>query len=573
MSHIPFSLAGLAALLVAVPLAESQRRNVLFIIVDDMRPQMSAAYGQHQTLTPNLDQLAQEGLVFDRAYCQVAWCSPSRNSFMTGLRPDTDQIWNFGKNFRDTPQNNPPGLPQESGTLSAPPMNNLTVTPIPEYFKKNGYMTLGGGKIYHPDEPPNNDVPYSWTDELPYFPQAYPDKPDDAYAPSYCTLKLPLYVQLSWSYYHFLIGTLCWFVYPNQFHRFYDWQLANHTIEALHLAKASGKNFFIGAGFRRPHVPWLIWDMYPNSSTFDVALHQEAPDGMPDIAFTNTPNDGVGDFGPHDPLPKERQQNCRHAYYSAITWTDSQIGRLLDTLQELELADNTAVVVFGDHGWQLGEHGEWAKHTNFENAARVPLFIRAPWMKAAALGQLIVIGPPTTTQASVGAHTRAFFELVDIYPTLAALAGLPAPPGTEGTDQSSVFENPGTTIKDHALSQYARCPDPKKADWQGNTCGSDPSTEIGYMGYSVRTDEWRYTEWYQFLGEDLLPSCDHIRGTELYPHTGDNGTDFNAFENVNLAADGAHNQTAATLHDLLRVSFWKAFAHCSNATEIAQQQQ
>ena len=292
--------------------APTGMRNVLFIVVDDLRPQFNITYGHSQTSTPNIDRLASQSLVFDRAFCQEAVCAPSRNSFMTGRRPDTTKAWNF----IDTSGRRGVGKDWVS---------------LPEHFKNNGYLTLGGGKLYHPGLPPNNDEPLSWSQDAPYFPLKNIACPKGTATP-FCAVDAPD-------------------------DEFFDNQLANHTISLLHLAALLDKPFFIGAGFRRPHVPWRaptrFFDMY-NASELTIATHREAPTGMPDIAFTT---EGEADihhwpksFGPHDPEPVESQHELRRGYYAAVTFVDEQVGHVLDELKTLGLENDTLVVLFGDHG-------------------------------------------------------------------------------------------------------------------------------------------------------------------------------------------------------------------------------
>ena len=288
--------------------------NVLFIVIDDLRPQLSYAYGQTETLTPSMDRLAKGSLVFNRAYCQQAVCAPSRNSFMTGRRPDTTKAWNFIDHFREK------GI----GT---------NWTTLPEYFKKHGYIALGGGKTFHPGLPPNYDEPLSWTQEMEYFPLNKENCPGGE--------------------------TFCGLEKPDE--DFFDNQLANNTIKIMQVAKKANKPFFAAAGFRRPHLPWRFperfFSMYPDSSNFTTAKHLTAPTDMPLIAFTRTAFSSVkidghvySNWGPETPFPEDVQKKLRHGYYAAVSWVDSQVGRLLDTLKELEYEDNTIVVLFADHG-------------------------------------------------------------------------------------------------------------------------------------------------------------------------------------------------------------------------------
>jgi arylsulfatase A-like enzyme len=495
--------------------ASAPRRNVLHLIVDDMRTQLNKAYGQSFMITPNLDKLAETGTVFDHAYVQYAWCSPSRNSFMTGRYPDTLQIWNFGKNFRTTPQNPPTG----GGSP------DLSVTPIPEYFKQHGYLSVGGGKVYHPQQPPNNDVPHSWSADIPYFNfhnQLCPGDKTLIHNCSGCPQDLPD-------------------------EHFYDWKLANHTIYSLRHAKAAGQNFYIAAGFRRPHVPWYIaqrfTDMYPD--TVPPPRFPGWAVGQPRCAFVCGGDAGTCDWNITDPRPAKEASTCRKTYYAAITSTDHYVGLVLDELDALGLASNTAVLIYGDHGWHLGEGNQWAKYTNLEFATRTPFILRAPWIK----------GP---------GRVSAIAEAVDVYPTLAELAGLPPPPQAEGVSQVPALSG-GVAPRDSAVSQMAHCCDKPPHSPVNSShcqlCGTEPSTNITYMGYAVRTAEWRYVEWHMFDDAHLRPQCSGLIGSELYPHTGDDGLSFDsAYEHTNQF--GPHADVQADMHTLLFKRFTKAFAHC-----------
>ena len=288
--------------------------NVLFIVVDDLRPEINLTYGHPVISTPNIDKLASQALVFDRAYCQEAVCAPSRNSFMTGRRPDTTKAWNFKNHFRQ-PDAGPNWIS------------------LPQYFKNHGYYTWGGGKLYHPGLPPNNDEPLSWSQEMPYFPVKETPCPAGTKTP-FCSVDAPE-------------------------DEFFDHRLSQHTIGLLESAAVNftDKPFFIGAGFRRPHIPWRTppqyFDLY-NATALPVAKHPLAPKGMPDIAFTN---EGAADihrwprnFGPENPEPEDAQQMLRRGYYASVSFVDAQIGAVLDALDHYNLSQNTIVALHGDHG-------------------------------------------------------------------------------------------------------------------------------------------------------------------------------------------------------------------------------
>lgn len=489
-------------------------RNVLFMPVDDLRPEMLEAYDQKHIHTPNLDKLAKESLVFQRAYCQHALCVPSRNSFMTGKRPDTTQVWaELGnKSFRVTGPN----------WIS-----------LPEHFKNSGYTTLGGGKTYHPNSPPDWDEPKSWSQDQPYFPfvSAKCPKPNGTVADND---NIDGYVSV--------LATWCPLdekKYPDSYH--YDWQLANHTMSTLQYVKSKGDPWFIAAGFRRPHSPWMMpkkfWDMY-SSDDIPTVLHRNRPLGSPDIAFENIGvyniSDGIHYLPMPNPVPVNIQQAVRHAYYASVSWVDSQIGHVLQALDDMSLAENTLVVLFGDHGFQLGEHDSWAKMTNWELAVRVPLIIRAPWKPASA-----------------GKRTNAFVELVDLYKTISELVGAP-PPGDdiEGVSFAALFDSPDLNMHEAAnalnksaaaYSQYTRCLSSidVSPQWDHNGCNVDAEERVQFMGYSVRVPNWRYTAWMEWNENkakwDKIPYA-----VELYDHHESDaisGTenDFNQCEIENVA--------------------------------------
>eukprot|EP00045_Choanoeca_perplexa_P008155 m.74803 g.74803 ORF g.74803 m.74803 type:complete len:484 (-) comp14381_c0_seq1:2436-3887(-) len=478
---------------------------------------MKQAYKQTDIKTPNIDRLATAGLTFDYAYCQQAVCSPSRNSFMTGRVPDHTQVFinAGGHNFR-------------------------TVGPdwitMPEHFKRHEYITLGGGKTYHPNSPPNWDEPKSWSQDIPYFPFEMTKCEGDETLGSWCSPS-------------------------NNYSDFYDYRLANHTIDVLnYVSQQSDKNFFVMAGFRRPHGPWRVphdyWNMY-KSEDMQLARNMNYTTGAPDLAYFSTalavpPTQadgypgGPGEFVSHvtnisRPLAVSIQQDAKHAYYSAITWMDSQVGRVLDHLDTLGLANNTIVVIHGDHGYHLGEHNMWHKFTNFELTARVPLIVRAPHK-------------PT----SHGQHTQVLAELVDMYPTLASLANADTPrDALDGTDISAVFDDPTqTSLKPAAFSQYPRCPQHSQPEWVDNGCGA--KFDGGFMGMTIRTDTWRYTSWMPFASNmTKIDWTAKPHAVELYDHgpTSQCATDFNTCENANVATDPQHQAVVEQLDTMLRNHF------------------
>eukprot|EP01006_Ploeotia_vitrea_P004687 TRINITY_DN115191_c0_g1_i1.p1 TRINITY_DN115191_c0_g1~~TRINITY_DN115191_c0_g1_i1.p1 ORF type:complete len:546 (+),score=36.72 TRINITY_DN115191_c0_g1_i1:136-1638(+) len=493
---------------------------------------MNKAYGQKYMVTPHLDKLADTSLVFNRAYTQFAICSCSRNAFLSGRRPDQTKVWNFINNFRQVGPN----------WIS-----------LPEYFKTHNYTTLGGGKIYHPGRPPHNDEPKSWSQDYPYYEppsEGCKKHPTNGGRDIMCPDKGP-------------------------YDDYFDYKITQQMLKELQYAnnkrEKDGNPFFIGIGVHKPHIPWHVPEhfttLYPSADKIPAATDQYPPKGSPSVAFTAEWDGlmeigiekgfpGVGGEVQQIPRPNNTQslsqlfqKSLRLGYYSAVSYVDYLLGLAMDELDRLGLTEDTLVVFTADHGYQLGEHDEWGKHTNWELATRVPMIIRAPWKKN-----------------STNKRSETFAELQDLYRTMANLVGLPDP-GKQiaGNDLSPAFDNPSVSISDYAYSQYSRCtcheahgppcrhnkpPAPPIPLWFLNNCEFVPRENITFMGYTVRTAEWRYTEWARWNGEKLLVDWRKVVGQELYSHKGDDGTDFNAWENVNVATD--HPEVVKHLSKKLR---------------------
>lgn len=494
---------ALGAIVQAAPHQRSRDRaplNVLFIAVDDLRPE-GGTFGPSPVKTPHIDALARRGVAFTRAYAQQALCSPSRTSLLTGLRPDTTRIYDLQTHFRAT-------VPD--------------VVTLPEHFKRHGYHAQGFGKIYHEglDDRASWSVPL-WMPTLPWN-EAY-GKPEtiadvrrqrerlladgrplgplvaERDARTGTTLKLggggPYVRGPSWEDPDVADEAL-----P-------DGELATAAIGAMRQLR--DRPFFLALGFAKPHLPFVApkkyYDLYP-ADTIQVAPNPLAPRDAPAIAMH-----GWGELRQYPDIPRtgplsdEQARALRRGYFAAISYVDAQIGRVLAEVDRLGLRDRTIVVLWGDHGYHLGEHGLWNKHSNFEGATRSPLIVSAPGRKA-------------------GVRTAALAELVDVYPTLCDLAGLPLPPALEGASLAPVFADPTRSIKDAAFSQYPR---PKG------------------MGYTMRTDRHRYTEWRSTAGDVLA--------AELYDHHTD------AQENENLAGRPEHGAAVRELSARLKAG-WRAAA-------------
>ena len=513
------------------PKAPKGAKNVLLIIVDDMRPQLNKAYGHDYMVTPNLDKLSESpgAVVFSRAYAQAAHCAPSRNSFMSGRYPDRLKVYNVFSDFR-------------AASNAVDP-----IRPIPQYFKDNGYLSFGGGKIYHPNHPVHNDKP-SWSQgtvkagEFKYF-----NDPDHG-----CPDGTGGNPNVHGEGAHEGGCAGCPEDKPDE--EFYDGRLANWTITALRHAHedrlyGEKKPFFIATGFRRPHTPWNVAqrfvDMYKGMD--DKPKHRYWPKGAPSCGFV-CGGDGVGcDFSIQTPRELEATKLCRRTYYATVTGADFYIGQVLDELDNLKMAQDTAVALFGDHGWHLGEGGLWAKYSNTELATRVPLIIRAPWLASSQAEQLKLLRRLPNVDGLT--HSGAFVELVDIYPTLVELAGLPQPKGLEGRSIVPVIERPhswdgqtGPHNRDYAQSQFAHCcpGGEPEANRQCPACDMKAPNLISYMGYAVRNSLYRLVTWYRWDGSANQPHCDGLMAVELYSHAGDRGMDRESFDDFgasNLAAN------------------------------------
>jgi iduronate 2-sulfatase len=434
------------------------RPNVLFIPIDDLRPQLGC-YGHRQMVTPNMDRLAAEGTAFTRAYCQVPVCGATRASLLTGVRPTRDRFVDF-KTWVDQ------DLP---GALT-----------LPEHFRKHGYVTLSVGKVFHHL---TDCAERSWS-EAPWRPT-----PPDGDWRNYlleesCAGRSPAGAGSPFE---------CADVPDNAYS---DGQIADAAVRSLQRLAQNDQPWFLAAGFLKPHLPFnaprRYWDCY-RPDDVDLADNPFPPEGVPGEAmhtwgelrqYLGIPADG--------PLSDALARDMVHGYYAATSYVDAQVGRVLDELDRLGLGDNTIVVLWGDHGWQLGEHGLWCKHCNFNTSLNAPLIVRF-----AGAG---------------GAPCSALVEFADVYPTLCEAAGLPLPDHLEGTSLVPLLHGADRPWKPAVFSRY------RAAD-------------------SVRTDRYLFTQWTDDEGA--------ITAHMLYDHEAD------AAENRNIADlpgnEGLVAELAATL--------------------------
>ncbi len=445
-------LLGLPITLTAAP-----PPNVLLICVDDLKPVLGC-YGDAIAKTPHLDRLAARSLRLDRAYCNQAVCSPSRNALMTGLRPQTLGIYDLATNFRK----------------SRPDAVTLA-----QHFRNHGYRTEALGKILHTGHGNGEDAA-SWT--VPHFRPAATHYARPESAPPKAKRPNP---GQPWKDPRGAATEAA--DVPDE--TYADGQIALEAARRLEAAKESAEPFFLAVGFLKPHLPFVApqqyWDLY-DPAALPMPERETPPDGAPEYA----PQFG-GELRNYKDIPAGKEpfdealtRHLIHGYYAATSYMDAQLGLVLDALETTNLAGNTLVVLWGDHGWHLGDHGMWCKHTNYEQAARIPLMVAVPGKAAAS--------------------TAALVETVDVYSTLAELAGLPAPAGIEGRSFAGLFDDPAAAHRDHAIHVYPRG---------------------GRMGRAIRTDRYRLVEWKE-TGAD--PGSAEF---ELYDYEEDPG------ETRNLAAE------------------------------------
>ena len=446
------------------------RQNVLLITIDDLRPALGC-YGDQTAVTPNIDQLASRSILFQRAYCQQAVCSPSRLSLLTGRRPDTIEVWDLATHFR---------------TAAA------DIVTLPQHFRNHGYQTHSIGKIFHGSGAPSRDPP-SWS-----FPPQFDNVRDPQFR--YATAANLQGKKLKRA------ASEAASVPDNQY---IDGIVCDTALEALKAFKKGGQPFLLAVGFRKPHLPFCApqkyWDLYVRNK-IPLPVNNTHPDGAPELAIRSWGElEGYTDIPNNGQLSNSKARELRHGYYACVSYVDAQVGRLMKSLQDLSLAENTIVMLWGDHGFHLGEQGLWTKANNYELSTRVPLILSVPG------------------ETKRGIETDAIVELVDVYPTLSALCRLPAPEGVEGINLQPLLKQPALPWKQAAFSQYPRAREENRHRGHG---------EI--MGYAIRTSRYRYVEW-------RFWKTQHVTARELYDHQND------PHEMKNIADQGSHQNTLKTL--------------------------
>ncbi|MEM1441172.1 MAG: sulfatase [Verrucomicrobiota bacterium] len=438
------------------------RPNVLFIIADDLRNELGC-YGSEIAVTPNVDALAASGVRFDRAYCQKAVCWPSRNSMISGLLPG-----NLGKTsseftFRES---------------------HPDIASLPQHFKDNGYFSASFGKILHNGQ----DDPASWS-------QPHYDPPPLHYARPENLEKHPI---INRSVPENKINPLVEAAEVEDT-AYEDGMTTEKAIEEIHRQIESEAPFFLMVGFHKPHSPFNAplrdWDLY---SDIEIPLSPfpSQPKGAP-LNHTFHPSNYLRSFSgfpTKGEIPDEEARKTRHAYLACVSYIDRLTGKLVEALQESSQWENTIIVFTSDHGYHLGDHGLWSKHTTFELATRVPL---------------IFAGPGIAEDSS----TVALVELVDLFPTLSELAGLSLPDHLDGRSFAPVLADPSSSFREAAFSEFSRA---------------------GGRGLSIRTDRYRYTEWRSMKNGTVI-------ARELYDLS------TSSVEETNLANDPDHSATVEEL--------------------------
>ncbi len=488
--------------------SQAQKKNILFIAVDDLKPLLSN-YGETQMKTPNFDRLAAMGVTFTNAHVQYAVCGPSRASVMTGTNPDRTKVWDLHTNFRE----------------SAPDLISM-----PEHLISQGYESTGVGKIYHKGSSSEGHDGKSWSID-----HKLPKDFDDAYG------------QPAWYFYQNLEnkkrlaeieaeaekkgitkhGKLRNYVFkrfkpstesanvPDE--AYSDGLYTQTALKKLDKLEKGNKPWFLAVGYQKPHLPFVApqkyWDLYDRDK-IELAEFQQLSEGTPKFAFHNfgelrSYTDIDNDLRQGMVMDEDKQRELIHGYMACVSYIDAQLGKLLDDLERRGIADNTVIVLWGDHGFHLGDHTEWCKHSNFEQATRIPLMFSGPGV-------------------AKGKKVDAPVNLVDVFPTLFELAGVPQSTQTDGKSLVPALDNDPTTSldMDYAYFQYSRGP---------------------RMGYGIRTDRFRYIEWH---GDNYRSNkkydTGNIKGREMYDLKND------PLETRNVVKDDTYKSEMLALKEKLK---------------------
>lgn len=460
----------------------SKKPNILFLSIDDLRPDLGA-YGNLEIKTPNIDALASSSMVMLNTHSQTAVCAPSRASTMLGYRPDSTRVWHLGDEFRK--------------------INPNAVT-MPQYFNRAGYYTVNIGKIFHnymPDsiswnEPDLRPAPYNTEAHLKRDAETYwyTKEGQDIQVRARDSLKRvrkgkPLYGD-GWGHGPAVEAADL----PDSI--YYDALQTKLALETIDRIRDNDQPFFMGLGFYRPHLPFVVpkkyWDLYPEGS-ISPAANPKLPENAPIMAASanyelRSYNNPYKIGRPEDvPLPATYADTLKRGYYASVSFVDVLVGELIEGLKERGLYDNTIIVVWGDHGYKLGDHNGWGKQTNFRIDTHVPLIIK----------------PANLLK---GQRIEALTELVDIFPTLCDLAGIEKADYFQGTSMAQLFDNPNLEWKEAVFTQFRQRPNISKDGKE-------------YMGYSMQTKQYHYVEWYHW--DNVRKERGAFVASELYDHNVD----------------------------------------------------
>eukprot|EP00095_Tigriopus_kingsejongensis_P005386 snap_masked-scaffold770_size100439-processed-gene-0.1 protein:Tk05386 transcript:snap_masked-scaffold770_size100439-processed-gene-0.1-mRNA-1 annotation:"iduronate 2-sulfatase" len=500
--------------------------NILFIVVDDLRPVLGV-YGDKLALTPNMDRLGAEGIVFQNAFAQQALCGPSRTSFLTSRRPDTTKLYDFDSYWRYSAGN---------------------YTTLPQYFKENGYHTASFGKVFHAGIVSNftDDMPYSWSQRPFHAPtQVFKDAhvcPSDRDFKRHRFLLCPVDVQ------------------GQPGNTLPDIEIKTEAVKFLNTWKEQNKSspFFLAVGFHKPHIPFKIPREYlrmHDLDKFQPAKYPDFPNGTtPWIAYNTWKSfreredvQALNLAFPIGRMPDEFKRLIAQYYYASVTYTDHQLGELLRTLESSGLGQNTIISLIGDHGWSLGENGEFAKFSNYIAATRTPWILHDPrpsarlehWKK-----------PPRTSFPVPAKIVQQPVELLDVFPTLVDMAGLkPVPPCRRDNIHSSILCTEGqsrvrTKGPGWAFTQY-----PRPSLFPEENSDKPVLEFIQYMGYSIVSHRYRYTEWVSFDNKHFRGNWTQRLASELYRRDQDD------FEHFNLASKPRYTGILRAMRKVLRHQF------------------
>ncbi|WP_339750546.1 sulfatase [Algoriphagus aquimarinus] len=494
------------------PEPQPVKPNILFISIDDLRPTLGV-YGDPIAITPNIDQLAAEGFTFRNTFSQVAVCAPSRASLMTGVRPDSTRVWHLGDKFRE--------------------INPNTVT-LPQHFAKFGYHTVNLGKIFHnympdsiswdePDLRPARYVRPDWLgrDGETFYISEEVHKFQAIKRDSLLLLNPTRYAD-GWN-----TGP-AWEAADVHDSAYYDGAQNELTKATLTRLAKMDQPFFMGLGYFRPHLPFTApkkyWDYY-DPEKIPLAANSNVPENAPNFTMNSMYElrhyDGFNHIGhPQSDyrMSEDTARILKHGYYASVSYVDALLGSLIAHMKEIGIYENTIIILWGDHGWKLGDHNSWGKMTNYNIDLLVPMIIRYP------------------NQANKGGQTFELTELVDMFPSLCELAGIEVPDYMQGTSFLPLIKQPERPWKTAAFSQFHRRP-------QHSADGKR------YMGYSINTKNYHYIEWYDW--DPATGTRGELKSSELFDSIND------PTETINVALKTEYSSIVKDLSVQLAAG-WKA---------------